>query len=216
MPHVLKYSLIACLLVFFSGCASNKIEIDTDYLESTDFSQLKTYRWYTRVYPERADKYDVNSPSHKRFMDNVDAVLRENSFREIDSGIPDFVIHYNVNTQQKRSASSYNNYGSGMAGSVSTGTYGSNVSMSGGNERVRGGVSTGTYGTSVGVGVTLGGGAKEYKLGTVFIDVLRPKDMSLMWRGIAEGKLPANMDLDERKKISKEVARDIMSQFPPK
>jgi hypothetical protein len=75
---------------------------------------------------------------------------------------------------------------------------------------VHGGVATGTYGTSVAIGVSTGSsGPTYYKEGTIVIDIIDVASNSVVWRGVADGRLPKDMGLSKRNEIIREIVPRI-------
>ena len=186
-----KILALALLISALSAC-SNTVTIDSDYFEGTDFSHLKTYRWYDDVHKSRTAEYRTYNSSDKLMRQTVDATLKKKGLRPntLDGG--EFLVNYRISADEKMNMNSYYN-----------------------QPGVHGGVSTGTYGTSVAIGVSAGGGPTYYKEGTIVIDIIDVASSSVVWRGIAEGRLPKDMRLTERNNIIHEVVPRILESFPP-
>ena len=54
-----------------------------------------------------------------------------------------------------------------------------------------------------------------YTQGTFILDVVRPVDDKLIWRGTAEGKIQSNKTTADREKSAHEVSVAILADFPP-
>lgn len=190
MPN-LKTLVLALLGSLLAACA-NQVNISTDYLEDTDFSHLKTYRWYDDVYPSRTAEYRSYNSSDKLMRETINRVLKQEGYRPntLDGG--EFLVNYQISAQEKMNMNSYYN-----------------------QPGVHGGVSTGTYGTSVAIGVSGGSGPTTYKEGTVIIDILDAATNKVLWRAVAEGRLPKNMGLKERNDIIHELIPKMLKEFPP-
>lgn len=186
--RILATALATALLY---GC-TNTVNINTDYLESSDFSHFKTYRWYDDVHPSRTAEYRSYNSSDKLMRQAVDGVLKKRGYRPntLDGG--EFLVNYRISAEEKMNMNSYYN-----------------------QPGVHGGVSTGTYGTSVAIGVSGGGGPKTYKEGTVVLDIIDTASNSVVWRTVADGRLPKNMGLNERNQIIRELIPKMLADFPP-
>ncbi len=57
---------------------------------------------------------------------------------------------------------------------------------------------------------------KEYKQGTLVIDIIDAKAEKLVWMGWASKRLRENPSQEESAKTIKKVVREILEQFPPK
>jgi len=81
---------------------------------------------------------------------------------------------------------------------------------------VHGGVSTGSYGSSVAIGCSTGGGKpKTHAEGTVVIDLLSSETKGLIWRSIAEGRLPKKLSPSIRDNAADLLSKEMFSAFPP-
>jgi len=63
----------------------------------------------------------------------------------------------------------------------------------------------GTYETQV----------REYEQGTLIIDIVNPRDETLMWRGTAQAEVHASATPEKRTKRANEVVARILANFPP-
>jgi hypothetical protein len=56
-----------------------------------------------------------------------------------------------------------------------------------------------------------------YTQGTFIVDIVRPVDDKLIWRGTAEGKIQSNKNktATDREKTAHEVSVAILADFPP-
>lgn len=188
---------LACLILlssFLFGCAS-KPTYSYDHDASVDFSELKTYRWYDDVYPSRDSRYRSYGDANNRVRRFINRELTSKGFTEAKSGNADFLVNYHVSKEERYSAKQFNNYYDGG---------------------VHGGVSTGSYGSSVAIGYSTGGGKpKTYAEGTVVIDLLSSEAKGLIWRSIAEGRLPKKLSPSIRDNAADLLSKEMFSAFPP-
>lgn len=186
--------LTALVIATLCGCA-NKATIATDYFEGTDFSGYKTYRWFDDVHPSRTAEYRSYNSSDKLMRETVNATLRQKGLLPATTEESDFLINYRLSADEKMDMNAYYN-----------------------QPGVHGGLATGTYGSSVALGVSLGGGPIYYKDGTIVLDILDAQTNAVVWRGVAEGRLPkdADMSLNKRNQIIREVVPSILESFPPR
>jgi hypothetical protein len=54
-----------------------------------------------------------------------------------------------------------------------------------------------------------------FEAGTLVIDILQPGDGRLLWRGVAEGRLPRRSTREEREARTREVVEGLLAGFPP-
>ena len=188
----LTLSLILVLLV---GCANEPTYI-IDHERSKDFSTLQTYRWWDDDHPTKQAEYRSYNASDKRMRTYMNRELKSKGFKEATYGQrPDFWIQYNVSTESRMRATDISGY------------YGSSG--------MYGGASVSNYGTSVGIGYSTGSSVREYKEGTLILDIVDVTSKAVIWRGIAEARLPQSMDQGERNALVSKVSREILAEFPP-
>lgn len=185
--------LLSCMLLALGGC-SNTVNIDTDYFEGTDFSHYKTYRWFDDVHPSRSAEYRSYNSSDALIREVANATLQQKGLQLADAGDGDFLVNYRLAADKKMDMNAYYN-----------------------QPGVYGGAATGTYGTSVALGVSMGSGPIYYQEGTIVLDIIDTQSNSVVWRGVAEGRLPKAQDLtlDKRNQILREVVPSILESFPP-
>ena len=186
--------MMTCVIATLWGCA-NKVTIDTDYFEGTDFSGYQTYRWFDDVNPSRTAEYRSYNSSDKLVREAANAVLRQKGMTLVNDDEAGFLVNYRLSADEKMDMNAYYN-----------------------QPGVHGGVATGTYGTSVALGVNLGSSRPVYyKDGTVVLDIIDVQSRKVVWRGVAEGRLPksADLSLDKRNQIIREVVPAILDNFPP-
>jgi len=187
-------SLGLLFLILIAGC-SNRISTDSDYQASTDFSQLKTYRWRDAANTTTRQANDIVD---ERIRTNVEKELSRKGYRHVTQGEVDFLVNYGVTTQEKTDVRSYNTY-SGMAPGFSMGyrrgyyRHGYSMAYSSAPE-VR------TY---------------HYEEGTFVLDLIDSSTDELVWRGSAEGRLKKNLDLEEKQQAAVTIIAKVLEPFPP-
>ena len=185
------------LLVTLAGCSS--VSVESDHLQGVDFSMLKTYRWHApNEFNQSSQEYLNNDIIDKRVKSNVDSVLASKGYVKTESGAVDFLVNYSIATEDRMDIQTYNNYngfapGYGYGGYHRRGYYYSGVGMGGGVETRT------TY----------------YTQGTFILDVVRPEDDKLIWRGTAEGKVNQEKSATKKEQNAHEVATAILEDFPP-
>ncbi len=58
-------------------------------------------------------------------------------------------------------------------------------------------------------------GVYRYDEGTLVIDIIDPKSMQLIWRGVAQRALPARLDADRINDIVNEAVQRVLYYWPP-
>ena len=198
MQQTIQQSLVSATFIFFAlllaGCAT-KGTYEVDYDEYRDFSSYKSFRWYDDVHPSKEADYRQYNSSDRRVRDHVDTYLLTKRFKLLDSGASDFWVNYHISKQSHMKIDSFSGYPSAGA---------------------HGAVAAGTYGSAVSVGYSSGPSVREYKEGTVVIDIIDAQSSKIVWRGIAEERLPKDMDRATRDKMAAVITRELLEDFPPR
>ena len=181
------FVFVSCLI----GCASGP-EIVIDYSTSTDFSNYKTYRWYDDVVASKDAEYRKYNSQDKRVRKYFNQELKRLGYNYLDAGEPDFLINYHISKEDNLYLDQFSNYSS---------------------RGVHGAVSMGTYGSSVAIGYSSGSKPRVYKNGTVVIDIINATKNEVVWRGIAEGRLPKDLSPPKRDLIADKLAKKLMGEF---
>ena len=95
---IMKLVLVLSLLVFL-GCSS--ISVSSDYEESTDFSELKTFAWMLKTPEGNIDLGVVNPLVRSRIQDAIATELASQGYLQIIDGAADFQVTYHARTQEK-------------------------------------------------------------------------------------------------------------------
>ena len=172
-------SLVVLLLVVFaSGCAS-KPKLRSAYDDSVDFSQYKTYNFYSDVGPE-AEGYQGLFTQYMISAINVEMQSRGYTL----SNAPDLLVNFNANLQDKTKVTT--------SPSMNTGYYG----YRGGHYGAWGGYG---YGTDTHV--------LQYTEGTFNIDLVDPGRKQLVWEAVSVGKINDKTFDNLQQKINEGVPR---------
>lgn len=180
-------------LLLLAAC-SNHPSYDIDYAEATDFSRYKSYHWYDDIHPSKEADYRQYNSSDKRVRTYADRELRRAGLHESQSGQADIWVNYHISKQDQMRIDSFSGYPEGG---------------------LHGGVGVGTYGTGVNIGYSSGSNVRHYQEGTVVLDVIDSDSRKIVWRGIAEGRLPESLTPKDKNRIASEVARELLADFPP-
>ena len=156
--------IVLLLVVFASGCAS-KPKLRSAYDDSVDFSQYKTYNFYSDAGPEAEGYQGLFS---QYMITAIDKEMQDRGYTK--SNAPDLMVNFNANLQDKTKVTtspSMSGYGAG-------GYYG----YRGGYYDPWGGYG---YGTDTHV--------SQYTEGTFNIDLVDPKKKQLVWEAVSVGKI---------------------------
>jgi hypothetical protein len=175
--------LIAVSLM--TACASTT-NIQSDYDHSVDFSQFKTYGYYT---PMGIENPNYSSLLGQMFRDAIDAQMKPKGYVLSDN--PDLLINVSARMQDKTQVRTYSDpmYGGGYYG------------YRGGMYNTWGGYG---YGTSTHV--------SQYTEGTVNIDMVDIDQKRMVWEGVAIGRVQDKND-NLRQDIMDGVA-EMFANYP--
>ncbi|MBW2620351.1 MAG: DUF4136 domain-containing protein [Deltaproteobacteria bacterium] len=182
----LKNVIFLMFLAIFIGCSG--IEVSQDYDVAADFSNLKTFDWYSAEQKKTGDLRVDNPLLDSRIRKAVDRSLAEKGYQRIFQGTPDFYVGYKYAILTRI-----------------------------GSEPVRTGIGFGFGGAgSVGaIGIGTGGDVKEYDEGMLVIDITDTINRKLLWRGTGTRRVSRHSDPKKTTKEVNENVEKILAQFPP-
>ena len=158
-------ALIAVSLI--TSCASTT-NIQSDYDRTVDFSQFKTYGYYS---PMGIENPNYSSLLGQMFRDAIDAQMKPRGY--VLSANPDLLVNVSARMQDKTQVRTYSDpmYGGGYYG------------YRGGMYNTWGGYG---YGTSTHV--------SQYTEGTVNVDMVDVAQKRMVWEGVAIGRVKEKND----------------------
>jgi Domain of unknown function (DUF4136) len=185
MKKILLKALLLGSVLVMVGCASQP-RISSQARPNVDFSAYKSYGWVTPLATDKAG-YSTIITSHFKAAVQAQMAARGYSY---DASNPDLLVNFfsNVETRTETRSSS----------SMSMGYFG-----------YRGG-----YGYGMGFPI-YGGGveSRNYKVGTVSIDVVDAKRKELIWEGALEGTLSSKAMQNPGGAIQSAVVQ-VFTKFP--
>lgn len=187
-----KTYFVALFSLLLAACSS--VKVSTDYDQSADFTALKNFAWL----PESAKVEKESAYLNNRIMDvrltkAIDKQLISQGFSP--SKAADFYVNYSITSQQKTDIRTYDSY-SGYGPSWGWGAgYGHRGMAFNAHSETR---------------------VDEYQQGSLIVDVIDPKSLELIWRGIGSKRLPESTDAADMDKLVAEVVKSILVKFPPK
>ncbi|MDD7987342.1 DUF4136 domain-containing protein [Lentisphaera marina] len=172
--------------IFLSSCNVSPVTTSSDYDEFADFRLLRSFKWYER----EQNPPGVDDLLHRRITRNIEKELKFDGYHPAQEGEPvHFLVNYVVVAKEKqeiRSVTTYSGYSPYYYGRHHYPSYhASNVEL------------------------------RNYRKGTIFIDILSAKTKKLIWRGVGTRRIPSNMDRLRRNEVVKEVVEEVMKNFPP-
>jgi hypothetical protein len=152
---------VLILVAFASGCSSGP-DIRSAYDDGSDFSQFKTYNFYSDAGPENTSYQGLFSQAM------VTAITLEMETRGyVKSNNPDLLVNFNAHIQDKTKVTQTSSMNSGAYYGYRGGRYGA----------------WGGYGYGTDTRVT------QYTEGTFNIDLVDAKNKKLVWEAVSVGKL---------------------------
>jgi hypothetical protein len=185
MLKILKVLLLVITIALMTACASST-KIQSDYDRSVDFSQFKTYGYYS---PMGIENPNYSSLLGQMFRDAIDAQMKPRGYVLSDN--PDLLINVSARMEDKTKVTTTSNpgYGGGYGG----GYYG----YRGGMYDPWGGYG---YGSSTHV--------SQYTEGTVNVDMVDIDNKRMVWEGVAIGRVN-----DKNDNLRQDVMEGVAEMF---
>jgi len=168
------------------GAGCATMNVQTD--AAPDAAQTTAgYRTYAWL-PLQAEDRAHNPALVPQVQQSADRELAAKGYQRIDSGEPDFRIGWHANVENRTEVEQINPYYGYVWDPTFFGPY--------------------AYPGAVAV--------REYREGTLVLDVVDASTNKLVWRGSAEAEVPASASLHERAEKIDEGVKRILEKFPPK
>lgn len=184
MNRFLKVISLLITFALMTACASTT-NIKSDYDHSVDFSQYKTYGYYS---PMGIENPNYSSLLGQMFRDAIDAQMLAKGY--VKSNNPDLLFNVSARLEDKTRVTTTSN--PGMYGG-----YGGYYGYRGGMYDPWGGYG---YGTSTHV--------SQYTEGTINIDMVDPRLKRMLWEGVAIGKVQ-----DKNDNLREDVMNGVAEMF---
>ena len=184
------YRLITVLatIALVSGCGSTT-KIHSDYDHSIDFSQYKTYNYYS---PMGIENPNYSSLLGQMFRDAIDAQMLPKGYVKSDS--PDLLINVSARLEDKTKVTTTSSpamYGGGYYG------------YRGGMYDPWGGYG---YGTSTNV--------SQYTEGTINVDMVDIDQKRMVWEGVAIGRIDEKQKSGELRQDIMDGLAEMFANYP--
>jgi hypothetical protein len=163
MSKAFKVIALMIAMALLTACTASSPKIHSDYDHSIDFSQFKTYGYYS---PMGIENPNYSSLLGQMFRDAIDAQMKPRGY--VLSNNPDLLINVSARMQDKTQVRTYSDpmYGGGYYG------------YRGGMYDPWGGYG---YGTSTHV--------SQYTEGTINVDMVDIDQKRMVWEGVAIGRV---------------------------
>jgi hypothetical protein len=182
----LNYLIFLMVLAVFASCSG--IEVSQDYHMTANFSNLKTFGWYSAIQKKTGDLRVDNPFLDSRIRKAVDGSLAQKGYKKISQGTPDFNVRYKYAILTRiRSERVRTGIGFGFGGSGSFG----------------------------GIGIGTGNEVNQYDEGMLVIEITNAKNRELLWRGTGTRRVFRHSDPQETTKRVNQTVEKILTQFPP-
>ena len=168
MDRFLK-AILAMMIIALMGACASSTKIQSDYDRSVDFSQYKTYGYYS---PMGIENPNYSSLLGQMFRDAIDVQMKQRGY--VKSSNPDVLINVSARMEDKTRVTTTSN--PGMYGG---GYYGYRAGM---------------YDPWGGYGYGSTTHVSQYTEGTVNVDMVDPKLKRMLWEGVAIGRVKDKND----------------------
>ncbi|MEW6995839.1 DUF4136 domain-containing protein [Colwelliaceae bacterium MEBiC 14330] len=188
----IKLLIIAVLLAFMAGCATNSAKVNFDQNTEIDTKNYKTFAWLTKG-KIMAPAIDFNPVMKERVDDSIEQAFIAKGYQLIeDPEQADFTISYTVGNRDKIKVNSY------------PATYNTGFGWGRGYYGARGYYGSMSMGTETSV--------RQYTEGKLAIDVYDVKTRQPVWHGWATKRLTSE-DKQSPSASLNETVIQVVNQF---
>ncbi len=174
------------LLVGLLAACASGIRVNSDYDPQADFTNYKLYAWYPAKQSVPPDAY-VSDLVVERIERAINDQLQLKGMQQVPAGKEQLQVRVYLVIEDKLDVQTWN------------ASYGYN-----------------RYNDPWGWGAGTETTVRQYKQGTLIVDLVNAKTGRLFWRGTAESRLRRESSPQESEARIREVVAAIMSQYPPK
>jgi len=188
MNKLYRSITVLATIALVSGCGSTT-KIHSDYDHSIDFSQYKTYNYYS---PMGIENPNYSSLLGQMFRDAIDAQMLPKGYVKSDS--PDLLINVSARLEDKTKVTTTSSpamYGGGYYG------------YRGGMYDPWGGYG---YGTSTHV--------SQYTEGTINVDMVDIDQKRMVWEGVAIGRVNEKQKSGELRQDIMDGVAEMFANYP--
>lgn len=188
------YSSLVVGFLLLAGCASEpSIQVNTDYA-AANFNEFKSFQWAPSTYKSKGKKAE-NDIIGNRIIKDINATLKTKGYALDTKSTPDFYVNYSVSTANKVDVNNNQTYEGYAPGFTWREGYGMQATQS----KVE------VLETTV----------VEYMEGTLVVDIIDPKNMKIVWRGMGTKKLPDHFDQEIANRVVNNIVTATLGNFPP-
>jgi hypothetical protein len=179
----------AALMIMLLGACGSTTKIHSDYDHSIDFSQYKTYGYYS---PLGIENPNYSNLLGQMFREAIDAQMLPRGY--VISDNPDILINVSARLQDKTKVT----------------TYSDPMMRGGGYYGYRGGM----YDPWGGYGYGTSTHVSQYTEGTINVDMVDPDQKRMIWEGIAIGRIDEKQNGAELREDIKAGLAEMFVNYP--
>ncbi|WP_394128953.1 DUF4136 domain-containing protein [Shewanella maritima] len=181
----MKNIIIILAALALTACSSMKTNSDFD--PSVSFDNYKTYAWVKQK--NTGEKYHLDGLMDQRVRSAIDAEMAAKGMKKVDADSADLLVNYLTKVDKKINVDTFNN---------NFGYY----------PYHRGGWA---YGGSMHTQTTV----REYKVGTLIVDLVDKEKGALVWRGTVADTIRDHKTPEKRVEVVNKAINQVMANFPP-
>lgn len=178
-------TIILLTSIALSACSS--LKTNSDYDPEINFDNLKTYAWIVKQTDN--PNFQLNSLLDGRVRASVDKQLQLKGLSKTDTNDADILINYLTQIDKKVNIDTFNS------------SFGYSPYYGAGWRR---GGSIQTHAT-----------VKEYKVGTLILDIVDRQSRKLIWRGSVAGTIREKNTPEERADAINTAVIEMLKKYPP-
>jgi hypothetical protein len=183
----------ALLVLGLASCSTLQTSTNYDLNAVQELNSFRTYAWLPMK--QGSDPRIYNSIIQARVQQAVDNELQARGYRKVEPGQnPDFKVGWHGAIDERVGVDIINNY-YGYAWDPWYDPFYGPVAYGG-----------------AGVPETV---VREYREGTLILDVVDGDSNKLVWRGTAQAELSERMDADKSQKLINGAVDKMLAKFPP-
>lgn len=173
-------------ILLLAGCST--IKTDYDYNEDINFSELKTWSWLEHQASNDDSGYKKDGLNDRRIRESIEQELTTAGFTKAQDNSAQVLVNYLTSVEKKTDTDTF--YTS--FGYFPTTRRGLNA------------------------GIRAETRTREYKEGTLVVDIIDASKRELLWRGAGSDKVKQGLTPSERTQSIQEVVKRIFEGYPPK
>lgn len=185
MKNLGKFFILGTLIL--AGCATS-MKVQSDYDESADFSNLKTYAWETGV----KQNEDISEDTDRCIRQAVDSALQLKGYQKVSLS-PDLKVRYELTVEEKTET-------------LSVGQPYSPVDISGGVVQVNR--------TWQSYEMMKRMETMKYDQGTLILDIVDERTNKHLWRGSVSAIIDPSATPQKRETRINEAVGKVLASFP--